>query len=165
MLALPFIHTAMAMVLAIFAGAKVLTVLPRLSPVMRSVLIASGALVMVFIIATFLPALADEAGDRRQLADYGNKTAAYVMFWLLLGIALVASASRRNADSWQYAFATFITLFGSLAEFLSLPGFRFVALAIPVIFAAMPLMKKELRDGSIVMTACYGVLLVYYWVR
>ncbi|EFL89124.1 EpsG family protein [Ahrensia sp. R2A130] len=165
MLALPFIHTAMTMILAVFAGAKIITVMPRLSPVMRSVLIGCGAAVMVVVVATFLPTLADEAGDRRQLADYGNKTAAYVMFWLLLGIALAASAARRNAVSWEYAFATFITLFGSLAEFLSLPGFRFVALAIPVIFAAMPLMKKELRQGSMVMTAAYGVLLVYYWVR
>jgi len=165
MLALPFIHTAMTMILAIFAGAKIITILPRLSPVMRTVLITCGAAIMVVVVATFLPTLADEAGDRRQLADYGNKTAAYVMFWLLLGIALAASAARRNAHSWEYAFATFITLFGSLAEFLSLPGFRFVALAIPVIFAAMPLMKRELRQGAIVMTAAYSVLLVYYWVR
>ncbi|MEM1317949.1 MAG: hypothetical protein AAGF29_06770 [Pseudomonadota bacterium] len=165
LLALPFIHTAMTMVLAVFAGAKVITSLPQVTPVMRSVLITSGAAVMVVVIATFLPTLADEAGDRRQLADYGNKTAAYVMYWLLLGIALAASAARRNAASWEYAFATFITLFGAIAEFLSLPGFRFVALAIPIIFAAMPLMRNEIRQGAMIMTACYGVLLIYYWVR
>lgn len=162
---LPFIHSGMHLLLLIYASCISMAHRNWFRPAVETCITIIVAIITAVFIARYLPAVAEIAEDRRALVQYATKSAAYLSFWFLFGAALMISYNRENSRRWEYYFAMSICIMGPLIELMSTPGFRFVALAVPVIFAAFPYMKGIVRDGMIIASPLYYILLYYYWVQ
>ena len=162
---LPFFHTALIPVLAIYAGAATLASTARLSPVLKAGLTLAAAGSFVALVVAGLSGLAEATGDRRDLAGYESKTLLYLAFWFLAAGALTISYGRAACARWEYLFALFVCTSAPVIEASGAPGFRFVALALPLIWIALGFTSGIVRRAAFTGAAAYGVLLYYYWVR
>ena len=163
--ALPFIHSGMHLLLLIYFSCWVMSRVERIRPATQVGVTFVVAIITAVFVARYLPAVAEIAEDRRATIQYAAKSAAYISFWLLCGIAMLISYSWENCRRWEYFFAISICIMGPLIEVMGTPGFRFVALAIPVTMAALTYLNGIIRDGVIVALPLYSMLLFYYWVQ
>ena len=162
---LPFIHSGMHLLLLIYFSCVAMAHRDWFRPSTKTVITVIVAIVTSVFIALYLPAVAEIAEDRRALSQYASKSAAYLSFWVLFAGALVISYSKENSRHWEYYFAMSICILGPLVELMNTPGFRFVALGIPVLFAAIIYLRGVVRDGVLLASPLYSILLFYYWVR
>ncbi len=165
MLLTPFVHTGMTIVLLFYFTARVLAYPSRLGADVRgftTVTIAVGGAIVFAVVA---PMLAEAIGDRRNLAAYPIKSPAYVLFWLGWAIALAVSLKREACRHWRYFFALMICLSAGLMELSGSPGFRFIALSVPIIFSTLPLIHRHLKTALAVATPLYSLILFAYWAR
>lgn len=162
---LPFIHSGMHLLILIYASCWAMSARQWARPAIECMITVAVALVTAVFIARYLPAVAEIAEDRRALVQYATKSAAYLSFWVLFAGALAISYNRENARHWEYYFALSICILGPLVELMNTPGFRFVALGIPVIYASLICLRGIVRDGMYIATPLYTILLYYYWVQ
>ena len=163
--ALPFVHTAMIPVLSIYALSTTVAGWTRLSPLLKASIAAGAGIVFCLAIVVALPGFAESVGDRRDLAGYENKTLTYLSFWFLAAGALAISYGREACARWEYLFALFVCVSAPAIEATGTPGFRFVALALPLVWIALGFTTGWTRRAAFAGAAAYGLLLVYYWVR
>ncbi len=164
-LPLPFIHTGLLLILGLYTGAIIVAHSRRFSPQLK----VAGTVVAGFVLAAaivfLLPSVIEVTEDRRDISQYGLKSAAYLSYWILCACALIVSVNQELAKRWEYFFALIICLSAPLLELAGLPGFRFVALAIPVIFAALAGLRGIVLHGLIFATLLYQCLLILYWIQ
>ena len=164
--ALPFIHTATLAIIAVYGATNWLAAWskPR-PPLFKALLVLAGASSFVLAVVFVLPQLAEAAGDRRDLSAYRTKTLLYLSFWFAAAGALAISYGRAACARWEYLFALFVCAAAPIIEALGRPGFRFVALSIPLTWIGLGFTtgwtRRLVRFGA----AAYLALLYYYWVR
>lgn len=163
--ALPFIHTLSIAVIGIYAGSLFLAGTRRLSPLIKASLVVVAALSFVALVVAVLPSLIEATGDRRDLNGYQTKTLFYLTFWFALAGAIFLSYGPEACARWEFLFALFVVTSAPLIEALGKPGFRFVALSIPLIWIAVTYARQPLRTPLVWACGLYWLLLVYYWVR
>ena len=155
----------MILILMICAICWALAYTDYFKPVLKIGATLVAALVVAILVVKVLPTLAEVTEDRRDLALYGSKSAAYLVFWVLCAGALLISYNKMICSRWEYFFAVIFCIMGPLVEIFGIPGFRFVALALPVTFAALTFLTGTIRDGVIIASSLYTLLLYYYWVQ
>ena len=163
--ALPFIHSATIAVIAVHAAARFVAFRTALAPLAKAALTLAGAAMFVVAMVFVLPELSGAVGDRRNLAAYESKTLMYLSFWFLAAGALAISYGPEACGRWEYLFALFVCTSAPVVEALGRPGFRFVALAVPLIWIGLGFTRGIVRRAAFLGSAGYLVLLYYYWVR
>ncbi len=164
-LPLLFIHTGLFLILGFFAGSIAIARTQLISPQQKVLATAAAAVILTLSIAYLLPSIVEVTEDRRSLSQYGLKSPAYLMYWFICAGALIVSINQDLSTRWEYFFALVICLTAPLLEIAGLPGFRFIALAIPVIFAAFAGLRGIIMHGLLFATLAYQFLLIIYWVR
>ena len=162
--ALPFIHTAAIAFVAFYTYAIALAAQRWLAPALKAALTLLLAGAFVAAVVVVLPGLAEAAGDRRGALAYETKTLTYLLFWFLAAGALAVSYDRTATARWEYVFALLVCTAAPLIEALGRPGFRFVALSLPVIWIGLGFTRGWVRWASMAASVAYGVLLYGYWI-
>jgi hypothetical protein len=162
--ALPFIHTAMIYVLAVYLLSTTLSKLKKFTNELKATASIVIAVCGAVAISVAIPSLAEAVGDRRGFSQFAVKSVTYLAFWILWGLLLSLNRSNISHSRWEYHFAIVICLSGALMDILGMPGFRFIALAIPIIFSTIPLAAKDAKTILFTATPIYGVLLFAYWI-
>lgn len=160
----PFIHTGMTIVLLFYFASRALAAPTRLGTDVRGFVTVSIAVGSALCFAVVVPLLAQAIGDRRDLTAYPIKSPAYILFWLGWAAALAVSLKREACRHWRYFFALIVCLSAGLMELSGAPGFRFIALSIPIIFSTLPLIHHHLKAAVTVATPVYSLALFAYWV-
>ena len=164
-LPLPFIHTGLLLILGFYAGSVVMARSRPFSPHQKVMATVAAGVALAAAIAILLPSVVEATEDRRNIAQYGLKSVTYLSYWVVCAGALIVSVNRELAKRWEYFFALIICLVAPLLELTGLPGIRFVALAIPVIFAALAGLRGIVLHCLIFATICYQFLLILYWIQ
>ncbi len=165
LLPLPFIHTGLLLMIGLYAGSVILANTQRFSAHLKVAATIIGAVGLAAAIIILLPSVVEATEDRRNITQYGLKSKAYLSFWIACAGALIISINSELARRWEYFFALTICVAAPLLELAGLPGFRFVALGIPVIFAALAGLRGVVLHSVIFATACYQFLLILYWIQ
>ncbi len=162
---LPFIHTGLLLIIGLYAGCVVLARLRAVAPQLKVVAIVAAAVALAVSIVVLLPSIVEATEDRRNLSQYGLKSPAYLSYWVVCAGALIVSVNRELAARWEYFFTVIVCLTAPLLELTGLPGFRFIALAIPVFFVALSRLQGGVLHGFLFATVLYQFLLILYWVQ
>lgn len=162
---LPFIHTSMVVVLAFYVLSKGLSRFPWPSARVKVLITIVFAISTAIFFVYFVPVLAEAFEDRRNFSEIVTKSFAYVSFWLLWGTVLALSVRKEVCRRWEYFFAMIICISAPLMDTMGSPGFRFVALSIPIIFVTLPMFRNLIRNQMIALTPFYGIMLFFYWMR
>ncbi len=165
LLPLPFIHTGLMLVVGIYAGSVVIARSRIVGPQLKVFATVAAGMILAVSVVFLLPSVLEVTEDRRDIAQYGLKSPAYLSYWIVCAGALIVSVNQDLARRWEYFFALIICLVSPLLELAGLPGFRFIALAIPVIFAALAGLRGVVLHGLIFASLLYQCLLILYWVQ
>jgi hypothetical protein len=162
--ALPFIHTAMIYVLLVYFLSITLSKRKNFNSELKNITAIAFAVCGGVAIFLVVPSLAEAVGDRRNFSQVAVKSIAYLAFWILWGLLLSLNNSNIPHSRWEYYFAIIICLSGALLDILGIPGFRFIALSVPIIFATLPFATKDAKNILIIASPIYGALLFAYWI-
>lgn len=160
----PFIHSAMSVIIVLYLVSIFFQKINFVDFRIKHALLFFGMLFLSLAMAMYSSSVLEAVGDRRQLEGIGLKSQAYMIFWYVL-IFLLAMPSLWRRIDWKIYFSMSLITVGSVLNLFGVAGFRFVALSIPIFFAAIPLAKANTRIAIILMTIAYDALLFAYWFK
>jgi hypothetical protein len=163
LLLLPFIHTSMAGVLALYGGCQLVSSSERMRSVISLPVFAMLSSILALAVAGALPSLLELLGDRRADLDVATKSIPYLVFWFVLALILVSGSLKVPAARWEVYFATAILIVSVVLEANGVVAFRLIALSLPVVFAAVALSYRSARRLALTALILYQPILVWYW--
>jgi hypothetical protein len=133
--------------------------------VQQKAFIAAGlAVSFAVVISVVAPVVTSTIGDRRNFEDVENKSVLYVAFWLIWGVMLIASARSRMDADWAYLYAIVICVSVPVMTVLGFPGFRLLALSLPIVFLSLMKLSPNQRIPVGTGLVLYQAALFYYWI-
>ena len=160
-----FIHSAMIPLSMLFAATRWLADHRDLRPAFKALLVVFAAIAVALFVTKIVPALLVSIGDRRDVTTFEVQSLAYVAFWIVWGAMLVDAAGASLTDDWRYLFAVFITVSIPAMAILGFPGFRLLALAVPIILSTLPKLGQQRRFIAGLSFVLYQIILFDYWIR
>ncbi|MFC0103569.1 hypothetical protein [Sphingopyxis terrae] len=160
----PFIHSAMTIILAIYASSKFLESTKRIPEKYKQISFFSVILLSSVVMAIYVSSALEAIGDRRQLEGIAIKSQAYMVYWYLWAMAFAIPFLWKKTD-WKVYFSTGTLLVGIVMNASGIAGFRFVALSIPVILSTVPSIRKGFIPYVIVISIIYDATLFYFWIQ
>lgn len=164
LLTLPFVHTAMIYVLVIYFISNIFSKLKLFSNEVKSIAVILLSMASIMLVTVIGSVFIEAIDDRRNLSNFAVKSFSYVVFWIFYGLFLAINKSNLSHSRWEYYFAIIICLSCATMDIFGIPGFRFIALSIPIIFSIFPLAANDMKKILFVATMIYGFLLFLYWI-
>ncbi|WP_288012590.1 hypothetical protein [Diaphorobacter sp.] len=161
----PFVHAGMAFILAFLFVSWAFVRLVNIGVRVKLFFILVSSVLIAFFVAKYVPQFASEIGDRRDFALFSTKSVAYVAFWFIWIAFLALSVAETLQEDWRIYYTILVGVSASLMDVLGVPGFRFIALSIPILFSAQEFIKKEYKLTVFGAGAMYLVSLYYFWIK
>jgi hypothetical protein len=158
------VHSAMFPLGYLFLASHWLANLRSLKVLQKALIAAGLAVGFAVLISIFAPMVTSAIGDRRSFEDVENKSVLYVTFWLIWGVMLIASARLRMDADWAYLYAIAICVSVPVMTVLGFPGFRLLALSLPIVFLSLMKLSPNQRIPVGAVAVLYQAALFYYWV-
>ena len=161
---LGYIHSAMFVLGSLFFASHWLANLRGLKTQQKIFIAVGFAASFAALISIIVPFILSTIGDRRSLEGVGNKSTLYVAFWLIWGVMLVVSIRSRLDIDWAYLFAIVICVSVPVMTILGFPGFRLLALSLPIVLLSLARLAANQRVFAGLGLILYQAVLFYYWI-
>jgi hypothetical protein len=161
---LGFVHSAMFVFGCLFFASSWFANIRRLNAQYKVFIVAVLAVGFAFLIAFIAPLILSAIGDRRSFDEADNKSTLYVAFWLIWGVMLVVSIRPNMEINWAYLFAIAICVSVPVMTIFGFPGFRLLALSLPVILLSLTKLPTPWQFLAGVGMILYQVVLFTYWI-
>lgn len=160
-----FIHTSMIIVSALYVIVLVALGYKEYSSPWRNLITISVSIVLSAAFVLLGNLILSSVGDRRVLSEEGLRSFSFLIFWLMFaGLLLIQNSPQLSVSPvGQYSLA--VLSFSLSSEFMGVQAFRFIAMAIPVIFATIAYSKASNRFIMVTVVGLYNILLFTYWLR
>ena len=161
----PFVHVAMVLVLAYWLVSCAFVRFLQVTVRAKMFAVLGIAILVALIVGKYVPQIALEIGDRRDFSLFSTKSVSYVAFWLLWVFYVFLSVIEACEEDWRVYYVMLVGVSGALMDILGIPGFRFIALSIPIIFSVQGFILEKFRLQALGVSLVYLIVLYYLWIK